>query len=294
MKSSKINYVVVGSFVLAMIAALIVSVALLTGRTGATDIYYTVYDNVTNLKYGTQVMFEGYPVGQVEDISPLEKGGKVRFRIEMSVRKGWRIPVDSVAQISSSGLLSATTILIRAGDSQTMLKPGAEIPSSNQQNVLEAISSVAGETGGLIQRLRDIADQFADSAPEITQNLSAFSAKLNESGSQLQAFLKKKNAQNLEASLANFSRLSRQLNATGTRLDKLINDSSLLVAENRGDLKQAVRDLQHVMASLARHVDAISHNLEVASRNMSEFSRQIRANPGALLSSKPPADEAEQ
>ena len=294
MYNSKINYVVVGSFVLAMLIMLIVSVALLTGRTGATDTYYAMYDNVTNLKYGTQVMYEGFPIGQVEDISPVEEHGKLRFRVDISVRQGWRIPDDSIAQIASSGLLTATTILIRAGNSKTMLRPGDRIPSSDRKNVLEAISSVAGETSGLIRRLRDLADQFADSMPEITRNLSAFSAKLNHSGDQLQAFLKKKNAENLEATLANFSSLSRQLHATDKRLDRFINDSELLLTENRDDLRQAVRDLHHVMASLARHIDAIAHNLEIASRDMSEFSRQIRANPGVLLSSKPPADEAEQ
>jgi len=294
MKNNRINYVVVGSFVIAMIIALIVSVALLAGRTGATDTYFAVYDNVTNLKYGTKVMFEGFPVGQVEEISPFEKNGKLRFRVDMSIRKGWRIPANSVAQVTSSGLLSATSIVIRAGDSPSMLRPGDEIHSAGRQNVMEAISSVAGETSSLIERLRGIADDFAGKAPEIARNLSDFSARLNESGDRLQAFLKKKNAENLDVSLTNFSRFSEQLKVTGAKLDRFINDADRLVAENRGDLKQAIRDLQHVMASLARHVDAITHNLELASRNVSEFSRQIRANPGALLSSKPLADEVEQ
>ena len=39
MNNNKVNYVIVGGFVLAMLAGLIVSLALLTGRTGATDGY---------------------------------------------------------------------------------------------------------------------------------------------------------------------------------------------------------------------------------------------------------------
>ena len=53
MKSNKVNYVVVGSFVLAILVGLVISVAMLTGRTGATDTYFAVYDNVTSIKYGT-------------------------------------------------------------------------------------------------------------------------------------------------------------------------------------------------------------------------------------------------
>jgi len=294
MKSNRINYVVVGSFVLAIIAGLIISVAMLTGRTGATDTYFAIYDNVTNIKYGTQVMFEGYPVGQVEDIQPLQQDGKLRFRVDMSVLQDWKIPDDSIAQVTSSGLLSAITVVIRAGRSKTALRPGSEILASGQKNMFDAISSVAGETTGLIRRLRDIADHFAETAPEITRNLAEFSARLNRSGSRLQEMLKNENIRNLEVSLANFSSLSENLRESNRKFDTLLDDFSLLASENKDGIRDSVDDLRHVMASMSRHIDAISHNLEIASRNMSEFSRQIRANPGVLLSSKPPADEAVQ
>jgi len=294
MKSNKVNYAAVGSFVLAILAGLIISVAMLTGRTGATDTYFAVYDNVTNVKYGTQVMFEGYPVGQVENIRPLKQDGKVRFRVDMSVLQGWKIPDNSIAQITSSGLLAAITIVIKAGSSQAMLSPGDEITASGRKSMFEAISSVAGETTGLIHRLRDIANNFAGKAPEITRNLTEFTAKLNKSGSQLQEFLKQENARHLESALTSFAELSENLKATRERLDNFISDSSSLVSDNRGDLKDAVGNLRHTMASISQHIDAISHNLEIASRNMNEFSRQISANPGVLLNSKPPADEAVQ
>ena len=41
MKSNRINYVIVGVFMLTMLAGLIGAVAMLTGRTGAADAYYT-------------------------------------------------------------------------------------------------------------------------------------------------------------------------------------------------------------------------------------------------------------
>ena len=56
MRSSKINYLIVGLFVLAMIGALVTTVAMLTGRTGAVDNYYTYYANVNGIKFGTQVV----------------------------------------------------------------------------------------------------------------------------------------------------------------------------------------------------------------------------------------------
>ena len=55
MQDSRINYVVVGAFVTAMLVAFVVIISVLAGSTGDTDEYYTVYDNVGGVKLGTLV-----------------------------------------------------------------------------------------------------------------------------------------------------------------------------------------------------------------------------------------------
>ena len=64
--------------------------------------------------------------------------------------------------------------------------------------------------------------------------------------------------------------------------------------DNRLDLDRSVVDMRHAVESVTRHIDAINQNLEGAARNMYEFSRQIRQNPGLLMGGTPPKDEAEQ
>ena len=61
MKNNRLNYVIVGAFVLLVLAGLVASVALLTGRTGATDDYFAIYKNVTGVAFGSRVLFEGFP-----------------------------------------------------------------------------------------------------------------------------------------------------------------------------------------------------------------------------------------
>ena len=39
MKSDRINYIIVGGFVMLMLTGIVISVAMLSGRTGATDTY---------------------------------------------------------------------------------------------------------------------------------------------------------------------------------------------------------------------------------------------------------------
>ena len=57
MKDSRRNYLVVGTFVIAMGAVLIAWIAVLSGRSGATDRYHVLYDNVMGLARGTEVLF---------------------------------------------------------------------------------------------------------------------------------------------------------------------------------------------------------------------------------------------
>jgi phospholipid/cholesterol/gamma-HCH transport system substrate-binding protein len=41
--------------------------------------------------------------------------------------------------------------------------------------------------------------------------------------------------------------------------------------------------MRYTVETIAERIDAVTYNLEGASRNMYEFSRQIRINPGLLL-----------
>ncbi len=49
MKSDRVNYIIVGGFVILMLTGIVISVAMLAGRTGTADTYYTSYEDVTGL-----------------------------------------------------------------------------------------------------------------------------------------------------------------------------------------------------------------------------------------------------
>ena len=130
MRNHKLNYVIVGLFVVSMLAAAGITAMVLTGRTGESDFYYLVLDNVADVRFGTQVRYEGFPVGQVEEITPFAEGGAMRFRLDLSVTRGWRIPEDSIARIGSSSFLAAKTIDVESGRAETALAPDSEIPGA--------------------------------------------------------------------------------------------------------------------------------------------------------------------
>ncbi len=329
MRNSKINYLIVGTFVLTMLVGLIVSMAMLSGRTGATDTYYTVYKNVTGVKFGTQVVYEGYPIGQVEEVIPQPDGALMRFKVVFEVMEGWRIPEDSIGKIEAPGLLSAITLAIRAGKSETALKPGSQVTGEEASDVFAMVSSVAGEIGSiaekdirpllanlnpLLETINRAAGSFGDimegdgkilvsdmveiakilstRIPRISADIESFSGNINRSSEELSAFLTTENRliveevlQNLNASAVNFTELSAEL-------DTLIGDMDDVIANNQDNIRDSLVDVRYITDSLARRIDSINQNMEGASRNMYEFSRQIRQNPGLLLGGTPPKDEA--
>ena len=328
MKSSRVNYVVVGAFVLAVLAGLVVSMALLTGRTGTTESYYATYRNVTGVKFGTQVLYEGFPIGQVEEVTPVLREGGMRFRVDLSVVEGWRIPADSVAEIAAPGLLAAIIISIRAGDSTAALEPGGELKAREAANIFSVLSSVAGdvteltevslkplltnlnktvgiigemvddEIKTLLGKITEIAGDVAERTPRIAEMIEAVAGKLDRSSDEIAELMKPENRKKLEAFLSNmdkaagnFAKLTVDLEETRLKLESLLASVDEMIIENKEGLEKSLDDFGYIADSTARHIDSVNQNLEGAARNMYEFTRQIRQNPGLLLGGQAPSGE---
>jgi phospholipid/cholesterol/gamma-HCH transport system substrate-binding protein len=291
MRNDKRNYIVVGAFVITMLVALILWIALLYGYTGATDKYYIVYDNVMGLKTGVEILYEGFPVGHIEGITPDEREGRRAYRVDVSMKRGTPLPEDSVAEITAPGFLSAYVIDIRTGDSQTLLEPGSQIESKEAAAMLSAVNAVADEVLKVIEEnVRPMLASFSEGAPGIVDNVDQFTAELNETVDRVNAILNPANVErisqileNLESSTGEFDALIEGLGGTRQQVDGLIAKLDALLEKDQGELSVAIRDLRRTLAAIARRIDSITSDLETTTRNVNEFSRQIRENPGVLV-----------
>ena len=113
MRDSRNNYILVGGFLLLMLVALLGWMVLLSGRTGTTDSYYVEFENVMGLSEGAPILFEGYPIGQIEEITFMRNPGHVAYRLNLNIRKGWEIPMDSQAVIAM--VFSSRSVCSRNG-----------------------------------------------------------------------------------------------------------------------------------------------------------------------------------
>ncbi len=314
MTSFRGNLVAVGTLVLAAMGSLLLVLAILAGRTGATDHYYTIYDNVTGLKYGSQVFYEGYAVGQVERIEPYTDSGHMQFRVEMTVVRGWRIPDDSIARSVTTSFLAPQTIAITAGKSAHVLSPGAMIPAGNAAGLLESLSGVADtldrftadslsplvanlnhqvDTVGkildtvqpMVGSANTIMSAAADHVPKILTNVDRASSDFAAASTRVNQTLSPERLASIDRFIDNADLTAKNLQATSA-------DLQLLTHQGGADLRNGIADFRTAMDVFATRSDVIAGNLASASRNFEEFSHQLRNNPGLLLRSPEVEDTA--
>lgn len=316
MKDVRTNYVIVGVFVLTMLAILLGVIALLTGRTGSVDTYITHLTNVNSVKFGTKVTYEGFVVGQVEDIVPLRADGKTNFRVILSVRENWPIPEGSIARVAASGILSAVTVDIKGGTSEKMLPPGAQIPGGPAANIFAVMNDMAGQVAvlnqqGLLpllsninQRIDSLGALLEKQAPDLLANLMVVTSDLAAKTPQITANVQKmsntlsdqiitdQNAGRISQTLANMAELSAGLQDSRRKVDQVLTSLDKVVDKNGGTVEASLKDLRYTLQSVARNIDSVTYNLEGTSRNFNEFSRQLRENPSVLLGGNKPRDDA--
>ncbi len=326
MKRDTINYTMVGIFVVTMAVLFFIVLYKITGRTGPTDEYYSEYANVTGVKYGTPVLYEGFQVGQVEEIKPLRSEGKTRYRVKITVEKEWPIPEDSIATMIASGLLSAITIDIEEGQSNRILKPGSLIKSREAANIFDAVNDVATELQDLSKGsikplinnlnreilalsndLRSLTTESIKPAvekigrrldDEVISDLVNLIKKLNESADRLLIVLDDNNQQNLDDFLSNMNSASSTLNEvifriedTRAAMNQVLLNVDGVVSDNKEHIKGSMADLEKSLTAISDNIDTILYHMDGSSRNMHELSRQLRENPSLIIKSSPQNEE---
>ncbi len=309
MRRDNINYLAVGSLVLVAFVLLLYMLYRLTGGVDENDRYIVYYPNVGGLSEGTPVTYEGYKIGSVSLIQPEREAGQTRYRIELLVRDGWRIPRDSLARIYSEGLLAETVINIEEGADADYLKPGEAMQGALGNDIFAAMNDVAGNVNRLLQRdvrplldnlnsrVSHLGEQVDERLPALLDGLQSLVDTLQQAADSLPRILNSDTEARLTRVIANSEtisdnmlKLSRELQQTRQAADALLAQSGGTLNENREDIRRSVTALRVALEELSTNTETILRNLEGASHNMNEFSRQIRQNPALLLSGKPPPE----
>lgn len=295
MKRDTINYTLVGAVVVGALALLLIGLALITGRGVASSDYIVRYRNVTGLRYGAPVFYQGYRVGAVGAVTPERDASGTRYKVTLAIRRDWPIPLDSPARLQSSGLLADVSIGIREGASHEMVKVGGELKGEEGADLFGAMNELAGQVSELTrtqispliqtlsQRVDSITGTIDKSAPIVLEQTRALLDRMNHASDALNDVLKPENRAAVGAILGEVKGLSSELRKTRGTLDQALGELAGIAKDNRPDVRRAVQDLSGVLEALSSRMDVITHHLESSSRNLDEFSREIRSHPNRLI-----------
>jgi len=305
MKRDNINYGLVGAVVLIAFVVLMAALVMITGRGGASTAYYTHYHNVTGLRFGAPVFYEGYRIGQVGAITPERSDKGVSYKIEIDVRRDWPIPKDSLAKLTATGLLADVAIGISEGSSKDMAAPGSELAGRETSDIFAAVNELAGEMTeltrnqiaplikNLSQHVDSIASVIDTNTPQLVQQMHQLLERLNTASEGLNDVLKSDNRASIAAILGNVRDMTKELRGTQEKLDEALGQLNSVAKENRPGVRESVDNLRAILQALSGRIDSITQHMEVASRNFDEFAREVRKSPNRLLLA-PKRDKVEE
>ncbi len=276
---TRANYVLVGSFVLVLVAA-IVAVAVWFAKIefDKVPLRYRVYftGNVTGLNVGGGVRYRGVPVGSVADIA-IDPDNVERIRVIMEISAGTPIKRDTVATLGIQGITGIAFIQLTGG-TQTSLAltprtendmPEIRSQQSPLQTLIDTAPKIFEKSVILIDRLSQLVDD---------ENLNAVSQSLDN----IRAITEQFGAKNgeLNKALTEGRQTMTALRRVAQRTETLIDDfekRAVPLAEGFNDVFTDVQvtlsDLRRVLESLdtvAGQVSAVVADTRTPIRDFSE------------------------
>jgi len=132
--------------------------------------YTSTFERVDGLGTGSQVIIRGVKVGSVNRVQLVESDSVM---ITMRLDLDERLPKNSVARLTSLGLIEGKSIVIERGDSDEYIEEGGRVKGIYVDSMME----VLGERG------EEIGEDLSDSFTELNQFLRQLNKTLDDESS---------------------------------------------------------------------------------------------------------------
>jgi phospholipid/cholesterol/gamma-HCH transport system substrate-binding protein len=255
------RHVLVGSFVIAILAAIFIAVVWVAGvepgrKPALFDIYFT--GSVTGLAEGAPVRYSGVQIGRVSDIS-LDPANVERVRVRIEVDRPAVVKADAVASLELQGITGYAFVQITGG--------------TKDSPVLEARE---GERYPVIQSTPSKLEKVFQNAPELIDRALVIADRLAE-------VLDDKNRQALSETLQNIQNATAALGGKGSELDGILVEGAQTMRELRKTLVSIDRLSSGLNDSLLARDGAVQKlnsamtNADAAIQKLSDMSTRLDA-----------------
>ncbi len=293
----KVNFVVVGVFVLVFTAALIGGVLWLSSSKSyntSYDLYQTyMQESVAGLNLNSPVRYRGVEIGRVQKIM-LAPGNVEQVQLTLAIEQGVPIKVDTVAILQAHGLTGIAYVELTGGGK------GSQPLQAQKEGTYPVIRSGPS----LMARL--------------DSSVTSLLANLNKTSENLNAVLDENNRRAIKNTLTDLATLSRTLAARSGTIDAGLGDAAHTLkntARMSDELPQFIQRVQRSADAFEKMSDEVSraasntsntmesaqqfststlpeaHQLVLELRDLTaslrRVSDQLEQNPSVLLRGKP-------
>jgi phospholipid/cholesterol/gamma-HCH transport system substrate-binding protein len=247
---TRANYVVVGTFVLIIIAAAFASVLWLAGRQFAQRApdYYDIYfsGSAFGLDKDAKVRMSGVPIGKVDEIRLIPETGDVRVTVAVDHAYSLSIKQDSVAELEIESILTGVAYV--------------EISSGGHDSPI--LTTNEGERYPRIPSKPSTLESLKSRLPELL-------SEVENAVNRVSAILDDKNRAAIAGILQNSEKLTADLDKDARKIDGLIDEAGGAVKQFHTTLADAdtavhtADDALHDARHALQRIDGIETDLTV-------------------------------
>ncbi len=282
----------VGIFVLLGLAVISVLVFAIAGKQKLFEPRYrltAIFSQVAGLKVGSPIRLAGLEVGSVESLN-FTPSGKVLATLSLQARYRGQIRGDSVATISSVGILGDKSVEITIGTKESKkLRAGARIETKDPFDVAEFVDNVgpmAEKVDEILTYLSKVTSDFSMETLHLSDTLKHANnilMKVDAGEGSIGAALNNPSLHNELVSLARSGReAANQMKETLGQFETASEDLPALMSSTRkamDDISTISRDLRNSTERfpvIAEHVDDSVRNMRTATQDLPAISGSFR------------------
>ena len=275
---TRAKHITIGAFVLSSILAIAFFVFWLARFEGEAR-YYSYYvrfaGSVSQLRVNSTVLFGGIPVGRVTDVR-IDPENTELARVDLAIREGTPIHVDSRATIELQGIAGGVVVQISRGtNTAALLPPDSEITAGPS-----ALEQIVRRVPDLLTKIDDITERMSDLLSD--QNRQAFSNSLANMEAITQQLLG--GASSAEGVMSNASGAIQELNKAAQEFSALAVELRGAVGDVRGDASKAARNFAQMASSFSKTSQQLAAVIEDNREPLRQFSATTLYETGELVS----------
>lgn len=280
----KVNYVVVGAFVL-LLGTTVLGIVLWLGKTDYRGVYdrYYVYtrESVSGLSVDSTVKYRGVDVGRVKEVV-LNPENSEEVRVTLDIAGGTPVKIDTQAVLVTQGLTGLVTLNLTGGSRDA---PPLTAGAGQAYPVIKSAPSLFGRLDGALSQLLS------------EQGLANLVTNLNGLAQNASSVLDEDNRKALRQMLKDLSEITRTLAARSGQVDRGV-QSAAQAAEQAARLTEqlgkqlplllervnkSVVGLQQMTEELTKTSRSVGDVIEAGKPSIERFSRQTLADTGLLI-----------